>query len=397
MVPSSASRQVATATDPWSRSRSRPRFKMSISRRASLSLSASTSLSQRLQSVCLGILLVLFASFASSAVADPSARALRLLTWPDYLDPSLVEIFEREHGVQIKFDFFDSDDARDRLVAQTDGKGFDVIVLDSAAVASYRRIGWIAPIDPSLAPQIQHIDKAIDQAYPGTSGYAVPYFWGTTGIAYRSDLIPEPPQRWMDLMRPDAALVGRVMMIADSYDLIGMALKALGFSMNTAVPEEIDQAVSLLLEQKPALRHYGTLDLGPDSQLISGEVIAAMSYSGDAAMLMDQHEAIRYLVPEEGSAIWIDYLAVAARGDQTLALSFIDFLNRPEIAARNARYLSYATPNLAAEKLLPAAFLDDPLIYPPTATLARCEHYKPLSPDALRRRVEAYSAIVYGQ
>lgn len=335
-------------------------------------------------------------SSADAAEPDGSRQELRLLTWPDYLDPECAAEFEQAYDVKIRFLYFDSDDARDRLVAQSDGQGFDVVTLDSSAVATYRRHGWIAPIDRSQAANVGHIDAEIDQAYPGTSGYAVPYFWGTTGIAYRSDLTADPPRRWMDLFRPDPALAGRVMMIADSYDLIGMALKTLGFSMNSEVPEEIDQAAMLLAEQKPELRRYGTLDLGPDSELISGEVIAAMSYSGDAMMLMEQHDAIRYLVPEEGTALWIDYLAVAALGDRELGLRFVDFMNRPDIAARNARYLSYATPNLAAEKQLPETFLENPLIYPSAETLARCEHYKPLSAEAVRRRVDAYSSIVYG-
>lgn len=345
------------------------------------------------------VVLALLAGVAPVADAEPDAapkRELRLLTWPDYIDPELVAEFERAFDARVRFEYFDSDDARDRIVAQTEGKGFDLLVLDSAAVASYRRLGWIGAIDAAQVPNLRHIDAAYDQAYPHTSGYAVPYFWGTTGIAYRADLVPEPPRRWMDLFRPDAAMVGRIMMIADSYDLIGMALKALGFSMNSADPSQLDQATALLLEQKPALRGYGTLDLGPESQLVSGELVAAMSYSGDAATLMEQHDAIRYLVPEEGGPIWIDYLTIGAHGQPDLAAAFIDFLNRPEVAAQNAQYLYYATPNLAAKELVQKDFLSDPLIYPSAETLARCEHYSLLPPEAIRRRIQAYSGIVYG-
>ncbi|WP_462320529.1 polyamine ABC transporter substrate-binding protein [Halochromatium sp.] len=336
---------------------------------------------------------------AVSAVTDSDrepVRKLRMLTWPDYIDPEVVADFEQTFAARVQFEYFDSDDARDRIVAQGDGQGFDVLVLDSSAVASYRRRGWISPIDAAKVPNLEHIDPTIDHAYPQTSGYGVPYFWGTTGIAYRADLVPEPPQRWMDLFRPEAALTGRIMMIADSYDLIGMALKALGFSMNSVDDEQLDQATALLLEQKPLLYGYGTLDLGPESLLVSGEVVAAMSYSGDAAMLMEQHDAIRYLVPEEGGPIWIDYLTIGAQGETDLAAALINFLNRPEIAAQNARYLYYATPNRAAEALLPDAFLNDPLIYPAAKTLTRCEHYKPLPPEAIRRRVQAFSTVVYG-
>lgn len=144
-----------------------------------------------------------------------------------------------------------------------------------------------------------------------------------------------------------------------------------------------------------ALQRYVMLELGPESQPSSGEVIVTLSYSGDAAMLMDQRDAIRYLVPDEGGALWTDDLAAGTHGDRELASSFIDVLNCPESAARNARYLYHAMPNLIAEQSLPEAFLDEPLIGPPE-TLARCEHCTPVSPEALCRCVEADFALVYG-
>ena len=334
-----------------------------------------------------------------SAAAEPASQAQRelvFLTWPDFIDPDLVAEFEREQQIALRFEYFDSDDARNRLVAQTDGIGFDLFVLDNVAIESYQRRGWIVPIDADHAPNLRAIDPKLDLAYPGTTGLAVPYFWGTLGIAYRRDLVPRPLRSWMDLLRPDAALAGKILMIADSYDLIGMPLKALGHSMNSADPEAIAQAAALLAEQRPAVLRYGTLSLGADSELLSGRVAAAMAYNGDAATLMNQNDDIVYVVPQEGGAIWIDYLALGAYGRRPLALAFIDYLNRPEVAARNARYLHYATPNLAAEALLPADFLADALVYPDARTLARSEYYRPLAAAAVRRRVQAYSAIVYG-
>jgi spermidine/putrescine transport system substrate-binding protein len=332
----------------------------------------------------------------SGPETNQTTEELLFLTWPDYVDPTLVREFEHEQQVRLRFEYFDSDDARDRLMAHTDGKGFDLLVVDNTAVAGYDRRGWIAPIVANAVPNLRHIDPGLDRAYADTSGLAVPYFWGTLGIAYRTDLVPHPPRSWMDLLRPDAALSGRIMMIADSFDLVGMALKALGHSMNSNDPDALAQAAALLAEQKPAVHRYGTLSLGADSELLTGEVIAAMAYSGDAATLMDQDAAIAYVVPREGGAIWVDYLAINARGRRSLAAAFIDFLNRPEVSARNARHLSYATPNRAAKTLLPAEFLQNPLIYPDAETLAHSEHYAALTPDALRRRVQVYSAIVYG-
>jgi len=346
---------------------------------------------------CLLGLAAIAGSVLGGSQAAPAREAAELvfLTWPDYIHPELVADFEAQQGVDVRFSYFDSDDARDRVMAQSEGRGFDLLLVDNTAVDAYRRRGWIAPLDQRALPNLSHLDPSFSAAYPGTDGHGIPYFWGTVGIAYRADLVDRPIDTWMELYRPDDALVGRLMMLADSYDLIGMALKALGYSMNSTDPDQLDAAIALINQQKPAVASYGTLSLGDDSALLSGEVIAAMSYNGDAAMLMDQQPAIRYRVPEEGCAIWTDFLAVGASGNRALAFAFIDFLNQPEHAARNAQYLHYATPNRAAEASLPESFRQDPLVYPPPATLARCEHYRPLPADAVRRRSEAYAAIVY--
>ena len=113
---------------------------------------------------------------------------------------------------------------------------------------------------------------------------------------------------------------------------------------------------------------------------------------------MEENDAVVYVVPKEGGALWVDYLAIAAKSRRKdLAAAFIDYLNRPRVAARNAEALHYATPNEAAEALLPEALRTDPLVYPDARTLARCETYVRLPPAALRERVQAYASIVFGK
>jgi spermidine/putrescine transport system substrate-binding protein len=186
-------------------------------------------------------------------------------------------------------------------------------------------------------------------------------------------------------------------MSADSLDLVGMALKGLGHSMNSADPGALQAARELLLAQAPAVHRYGALGVDERSELLRGEVAAAMTYNGDAAALMDHNTAVAYVVPREGGAIWVDHLAIAAASERkALATAFIDYLNRPEVAARNALGIHYATPNRAAEALLPASFRADALVYPDASTRARCETYRRLSPEALRSRVQTYSELVHG-
>jgi spermidine/putrescine transport system substrate-binding protein len=334
---------------------------------------------------------------AAGAAAESEPRELVFFTWEGYIDAGVVEDFEREHGLTLREVHFENDEVRDQVMAHTGGAGFDVLLLDGTGIEAYLRRGWIAPIDPEAVPNLVHLDPRWLPEGPIARGAAVPYVWGTLGIAWRRDLLGHDLDTWMDLLRPDADLRGRMLMSADSLDLVGMALKALGHSMNSADPEALAAARELLLAQAPAVRRYGALAVDETSELLSGEVAAAMTFNGDAAALMEHNEAVAYLVPQEGGALWVDYLAVAAASERKdLAAAFIDYMNRPEVAARNAQGIYYATPNRAAEALLPASFRADPLIYPDAQTLRRCEPYLRLSPEALRARVQTYGQVVHG-
>jgi spermidine/putrescine transport system substrate-binding protein len=331
---------------------------------------------------------------AQRAAAGPE---LVVFNWPDYLSPAVIAAFEAVSGARVRQVYFETDDARDQALSETDGAGFDVLLVDSNALESYRKHGWLKPLDPTAIPHRRHIDPRWEAAYPDSRDSGIPYLWGTMGIVYRRDLVGRDLDSWLDLLRPDPALRGRILMIADHFDLFAAALKALGFSMNTSDAAQIQAAADLLKAQRPAVFRYGALALDTHSELLTGQVAAAVSFNGDAAALIDRNAQVAYVVPREGGALWLDFLAVAARSAHpALAAAFLDFLNRPEIAARNARDLNYATPNLAAEHLLPPAFLQDPLVYPDPGTLARCESYARLPAPAVSARMRAYAALVHG-
>jgi spermidine/putrescine transport system substrate-binding protein len=215
------------------------------------------------------------------------------------------------------------------------------------------------------------------------------------GIAYRRDLVKTPPESWMYILKPGEDLRGKIGMIETSRDVLGMALKALGYSANSEQSSEIREAEQLLVAQKPYVKSYNYLALDEDSALVSGDVVAAMMYSGDALMVQEYHPEIDYVVPKEGGNLWVDYLTVLESSrNKPLAWEFLNFLNEPENAAQLAQYVYYATPNKAAEKLLPDDFLENPVVYPPASVLTGSEFYKPLSPNAVRRRNTAFSRIM---
>lgn len=346
----------------------------------------------------IGIAALVFLLFCAgypriSAAAE--ALELQVLTWSEYLDPDVIAEFEQRFGVRLSFTFFETDETRDDIMIAADGRGFDLILASALSSHTYQRRGWLAPITAADVPNLRHIDPQWLNHEAGVPGYGVPYFWGTLGIAWREDLVEAPVTRWMQLYEPTPDLQGRIVMIRHSRDLIGMALMALGYSANSGDTAELAAARKLLLGQRPHVKTYGYVALTEDSALVKGEVVAAQVYSGDGLMLRELDPRIRYVVPEEGTNIWIDYWHLAADSDnRKLAFAFLDFINEPEIAARIAGYLQYPTPNRAAEKLMPAEYLEDPLINPGADVLDRGEFHTLLPPRQMRRWNALFAEIV---
>jgi spermidine/putrescine transport system substrate-binding protein len=313
------------------------------------------------------------------------AGELVLLIWQDYLDPALIAEFEAQEGVRIKQVHFESDTDRNQLLEEKGTDGVDLVLVNALAIAPYRARGWLAPLPESEMPMLAHEDPQWSQRYPESRGYAAPYFWGTVGIAWRADLTDASFDSWMQLFQPGPALAGRIQMSNEAREVVGSALKALGYSANSSESDALDEANELLLAQRPRVRRYAYNGTGADSPLLTGDVAVAMAYNGDALMLARSNPSIRFVTPREGSILWTDFLAITASSRQpALAARFIDFLNQPAKAAQNARFTSYATPNRAAFDLLPTEVQANRAIYPDAQTLARCDPYAALPPRTQR-------------
>jgi len=340
----------------------------------------------------LGTVLLLLCLASSPALAQAQ---LTILNWPDYTDSEVLEAFEREHQVRLNLVYFATDDDRDALLAQAQGQGYDVALINGSGLASYARRGWLEPLDTGALTQLGHVVPRWRSAYEASETHGVPYLWGTLGIAYRRDLVPDPPLRWMDLFEPGEALHGLIVMVDTARVVVAMGLKALGHSANSIELEALAAVEALMMAQRPMVKAYGYVDITEDSALITGEVAAAMMYSGDALALAEQHEDVVFVVPEEGGELWADYWTVMSSSpNKDLAWAFIDFMTRPENAARSSLSLNYPSPNLGAEALLPREFLEHPAIYPQGATLERSEVLAPLPPRITRRITEIHQRVL---
>lgn len=320
---------------------------------------------------------------------------LKLLNWEEYMDPELLAEFHAESGVAVSEVHYESDDERDELLIQGGGEGFDLILVSGLMLERYVRNGWLSALPTEVKSQLSVIDERWWEAFPAAELYAVPYFWGTLGIAYRSDLITQPIDSWLQFFKPAQELRGRLGVLPSIRETTAMALKALGYSLNTRKGRAYREAMALVEKQVPYVKSYGFPDLNETAKLVTGEVSAAMIYSGDALALQEFNEHIEYVLPKEGGNIWVDYLTVSSRSaHKEAAWAFIEFINRPKNAARQAEFVYYASPNKAATALMTEEFLSDTTINPSVGALKKSEFFQKMLPRRMKELDETFEALI---
>ncbi len=329
-----------------------------------------------------------------SAFAD-EVVTLKMFNWPDYIAPGVLAKFEQEHKIKVEVVSFDSDELKDELLLRTNGgEGMDIIVSARHSMVRLIEQKWILPLDNSALANRHNLTPRFESDRNKVKDYAIPYLWGTLGIAWRKDKVAKPLTTWKEFYNPPAELKGHIMIMNDSKDAFGMALKAVGYSANESSKEALTKAQVLLKTQKPSVYQYGYPALDETSELLGNDVWVAMMFNGDALTLKAMNPNIEYRVPREGGNIWVDYLGILAKSKHPKeAHKLLDFLCDPKIAAENAVDLNFAPANTAAERLLPMPFLKDRAIYPPKNTLGQSEQYSDLTPEEQKLRTDMFLEV----
>ena len=302
---------------------------------------------------------------AGSEVLGDLESELGIYNWSDYIDPEVLRGFEREFGVRITYDTYESSE---ELVArlQAGAAGYDLVVPTTYAVTALIATGLIAPLSKRYLERLGNIAPVFrGLAHDPDNRYTVPWQWGMTGIAWRRDLVAAPPTSWGVFL--EAALAGKMTMLDDPRDVLGAFLRLRGRSINSVHPEELAQAGRDAAQAKRHLKAY--LSAPVKGQLVTGDVWLAQLWDGDAAQARREQPALAWTLPAEGSTLWIDSLVVpAAAPHPRAAHAFIDYTLRPDIAAMIAAKTGYGSPNQAA-----VAQMADPVPYPSAADLGRLE------------------------
>ncbi len=338
------------------------------------------------QSNARGIMLFLLLLLISPVGVQAAETKLVLLTWEDYIDPDIIAEFERQYMAKVHFVYYEDDDARDLIMAHSNATGFDLVLVDETMLASYRQQNWLYPFNANQLPNLKYVEHPVGHQPLAGEIFSVPYFWGTVGILYDPEQFPKPITRWLDYFQPPDNLKAKLLAINTAQTLYALALKALGFSINSTHETELNAATALLRWHRPYVKAYRNVVFSEHSQMVTGSLAAALAYNGDALILMKMNDRLRYIVPDEGGIFWYDSLAILASStNKRLAMNFIDFINQPHVNARNAQFASFATANRAANQFLPAAFLQNPIIYPPEHVMQQLDVMEQLPPNVMKR------------
>ncbi len=311
-------------------------------------------------------------------------KVLRLFNWMEFMPEKVLEDFQKETGYQIRQIYYDSEELKDELIYATQGKGLDLMIGSRFSLMQYQEIGGIlASIPDDKFPNRSNIDERWLKNSQPLKDMGVPYAWGTLGIIYRSDLVDQPVTSWRQLLQPTETHRNKIIMLDDVRDSMSAALLMLDYSINTTAPEEIMNAGQILSKQREYVRKYEYIDIDEDSELLVFDVHMTIGYSSDALHLQEYHDSIEYVIPEEGTALWADYIAVfEASENKEMAYAFINFINEPARAAFIAEELSVASANAAARKHMSQEHLTNSLIYPPETIQDNAELLQIINPRA---------------
>ena len=353
-----------------------------------------------------------FAAALSFAV-QAQERVVNVYNWSDYIDDSIIADFTKETGIKVIYDVYDSNEILEtKLLAG--GSGYDVVVpTASPFLARQIQAGVYQKLDKSKLPNLvnewDEVAKRVSKFDPGNE-YSVNYMWGTTGIGYNTKKIKEALgldviDSWDVVFKPEniAKLADCGVYFLDSpTDIIPTALNYLGLVPDSTAPDDIAKGEELLVSVRPSIRKFHSSEF--INALANGDICLAVGFSGDLfqardrAAEADQGVDIAYVIPKEGAEMWFDQLAIPADAQHVdEAHEFINYILRPEVAAKASNYVFYANGNKASQPLLDKEVFEDPAIYPDEATMAKLFTVQPYDPKTQRLVTRAWTKIVTGQ
>jgi len=324
------------------------------------------------------ILSILAIMTAVAGISCSRQKELHVFIWADYMNNDVITAFEKNENCRVVMDFFDSNEALYAKV-KAGATGYDLYICSSYMVNIMNDQKMLQSIDLWKLKNIGNIDpEYLKISLDPAMSHSVPYMMSFAGIAYNTEKVKNFVPTWGMLDRSD--LKGRITLLNDLRETIGAALKFNGCNYNSLNPAELDKARQTVLRWK---KNIAKFDVDEAKRgLEAGEFFLIHTYNGDALQIISQNPKIAFAVPREGTSISVDDMVIPTSAvNADLAYRFIDHLLDPEVCSKNMEYISYLAPNLAAQKIMPKDFMQNPAVLPSKEILKKSDILKDLGAD----------------
>ena len=340
---------------------------------------------------------ILLAAGVAATTAPAGAQSLVISNWDGYMPADLLDRFTEATGIPAELSVHaTNEEIMGRLVAGG-GRGFDVVFVSSPFAEALNALGLLAPLDHAQVPNVANLyGEAQDLAYDPGNTFSMPYAWGTTGLCYRSDRMATAPDSWDDLLDPAPDLAGDITMLSTDRWLMAAGLLALGYSVNETDPARIEEARNLLMGATDTLLAFD--DTTFYSRLVSGEATLAHAWDGWCNYGTAENPDILFVVPEEGSDLWVDTMVIMANSENLEAAhAFLNFVLDADNHRWVAENILYKVPNEGAMAGLDPTLVDAfPNLGMAPATLLAMEQLRDLG-EVQRDYTRAVTEIMAAQ
>lgn len=336
---------------------------------------ATTIVFRRVVPAAMILVIVAGGFFYSAQNRSSAADQVIVYNWGEYIDPEVLDMFEEETGITVVYEEFETNESMFPKV-QAGAVSYDLVCPSDYMIQRMIENNLLAEINFDNIPNLKYIGEQYlkqSQGFDPENKYSVPYCWGTVGILYNKTMVDEPVDSWSILWNEKYA--DQILMQNSVRDAFGIALKYCGYSLNSKDLDELQEAKELLMKQKTLVQAY-VVDQVRD-KMISNEAAIGVIYSGEAIYTQSENPDLEYVIPKEGSNVWIDSWVIPKNAqNKENAEAFINFLCRPDIAKMNFDYITYSTPNTSARELIDDdAIRNSTIAFPDASELERCETF----------------------
>ncbi len=326
-----------------------------------------------------GLMVTLLAGCGGESTGENGV--VNVYNWGEYIDMSVLEDFEKETGIKVNYQNYDSNETMYSTLSGG-GANYDVIIPSDYMIARLIDEDMLEPLDFDNIPNFSDVDPELkNPEYDPENLYSVPYMWGLMGVIYNTTMVDEADTGSWDLLWNEK-YTDDILMFGNSRDAIGIALKRLGYSYNTTDENQVKEAVELLKQQKPIVQGYFMDE--QFSKLQGGNAAVGTYYYGDFLTMQEVNPDLAFYLPSEGTNIYVDAMCIPkGAANKENAEAFINYMCSTQAGLKNCEEIWYSSPLLSVREELDADVASDPYAYPTSDVLAKCESYTNLPQNIL--------------